>query len=96
MWIARLRLLVCRLLDSDLLLPEEAEALLAEINEFERSAEPGKPSQSNPHMETLEDILRSNPMPDLAAGEAKAIVHQILRADASQEESHCTTFSLPV
>ena len=74
MWIARLRLLVCRLLDSDLLLPEEADALLAEIDEFEQVREPG---DTNPQMEALEVALRS---PALTGEEAKAIVNRILRA----------------
>lgn len=83
-----LTLLIKRLMDADVLLPEEGEALLAEVEEIVRSSDVARQrivsATAQGHFSILEALLTTT-SEESAAGEAQAIVHQILKGEANRD-----------
>jgi hypothetical protein len=79
-------LVLQRLMDADLLLPNEGRALLAEVEAFEQAqgdaqgkTEPETASErGEPTIAMLEALLRADRLDASIAGQAQAIVRQIL------------------
>lgn len=81
-----LTLVLQRLMDADLLVPEEGLAILAEIEAFDPAGEvsPGeeRPEGIAPLLERLEALLHTGRLEASVAGQAKAIVRQILHTES--------------
>jgi hypothetical protein len=81
-----LALIIQRLMDADLLLPDEGSALLAEVKAFEQTQDgtrEDRASQSrNAFLARLEALLQTGSQKTSIAGQAKAIVREILHAES--------------
>ena len=75
----RLHLLVLRVMDSDLLLPEDASALLAEIEEAELVET--ELSERELLIQSLEALVRTDRLGDPAGARVPEIVRRILHGD---------------
>jgi hypothetical protein len=88
-----LTLIIQRLMDADLLLPEEGSALLAEVEAFEQEQDKTIDIESRASegreafLASLEALLQTRSQDASIAGQAQAIVRQILRREGDQSES---------
>jgi hypothetical protein len=84
-----LSLIIQRLMDADLLLPEEGRALLSEIEAFDLTRDEAHEKRASEHSEpflpSLEALLQTGRLDTSIAGKAQAIVHQILHGESDPD-----------